>query len=335
MIRVGVIGLGFMGRAHLACYARMPGAIPVAIADSDGERRRPDFNPGGNLALSSGTLDWTKLRILASSEELIQDPDVDVVDICLPTFLHARYAVMALEHGKHVICEKPMALTVTEADQMLAAARAADRRLYIAQVVRFWPEFTILRQLVASGELGRFKFLFLSRQSAPSTWQWKSWSADVSQSGGVIDVAIHDIDYAQFLLGLPQKVYAQCVGERTILHAQYEYEQGTKVVVHSNKALAPGIGFEARFEAVFEGGMVRYLSSQKPTLAVYRGADKTPEHPRVEGDAYYEELCAFLDCIRTGSDGGALVDPVSARESLRLAEASFTSAEIGIPVNIT
>ena len=332
MIRVGVIGLGFMGRAHLARYAKMQDATPVAVADQEAERRKPDFRPGGNLDLGTGTLDWAKLHVMASAEDLMQDPQVDVVDICLPTFLHSGYAIMALEHGKHVICEKPMALTMAEADQMLNAARVAKRRLFVAQVVRFWPEFTFLRNLVESGELGRLSFLSLSRQSAPGAWSWDNWSADIKRSGGVLDVWIHDVDFVNYLLGLPARVYAQTSANRAIILAQYDYADGTRVSVHASRALSPAIGFEARFEAVFDEGMVRYASNQKPTLAVYRGSNKTPEYPQVAGDAYLYELQAFIECVREDKDSDVLVDAFSARESLRLAMAGIESAANSVPV---
>lgn len=334
MIGVGVIGLGFMGRAHLARYAAMQVAAPVAVADREAERLSPDFRSGGNIDLGAGALDWNKLHVMASAEELVQDPRVDVVDICLPTYLHNRYAVMALEHGKHVICEKPMALTVAEADQMLAAACAAKRRLFIAQVVRFWPEFSFLRNLVETRELGRLSFLTLSRQSAPGAWSWDNWSADIQRSGGVLDVWIHDVDFINYLLGLPAKVYAQTSANQAVILAQYDYADGTRVSVHSSRVLSPAIGFEARFEAMFEGGMVRYVSSHKPTLAVYRGSRKIPEYPQVAGDAYGDELQAFIECVRDDKDGGVLVDPFSARESLRLALAGLESAATGALVQI-
>ena len=245
MIGVGVIGLGFMGRAHLARYASLEHAAPVAVADEEVDRRRPDFRPGGNLELGTGTLDWEKIRVTASAEDLIRDPQVDVVDICLPTFLHSRYAVMALEHGKHVICEKPMALTVYEADRMLDAARVAKRRLFVAQVVRFWPEFMCLQHLVESGELGQLSFLSFSRASAPAAWSWNNWSADVSRSGGVLDVWIHDVDYCNFLLGAPKQIYAQSAANSGIIFAQLDYADGRRVSVHGSRVLSPAIGFEA------------------------------------------------------------------------------------------
>ncbi len=333
MIRVGVIGLGFMGRAHITRYAKMQDAAVVMVSDREAERLRPDYKAGGNLDLGAGALDWSAIRVTTSAEELIRDPEVDVVDICLPTFLHKQYAMLALQQGKHVICEKPLALNPEDADEMVAAARAAHRRIFSAQVVRFWPEYMYLQKLIATGELGILLFLSLSRQSAPSTWSWNNWSADASRSGGVLDVWIHDVDWANFCLGMPRRVFAQAVGRQIVL-ATYDYDGGPKVAIYGSRALAPGIGFEARYEAVFEGGMVRYLSSDKPTLSVYRGANKTPEHPELAGDAYFSELECFVDCIRHNQDGGKLVDPASARDSIRLSEAAFKSAATGVPVRI-
>jgi predicted dehydrogenase len=334
MIGIGVVGLGFMGRAHLVRYPKIQNVALVAVADQEAERRKPDFQPGGNLDLGIRALDWERMHVTASAEDLIRDPQVHIVDICLPTYLHHRYAIMALEQGKHVICEKPLALSVAEADQILAAARAAKRRLFVAQVVRFWPEFTYLQQLVESGELGRLNYLALSRQSAPAAWSWDNWSADVNRSGGVLDVWIHDVDYANFLLGLPTQVFAQSAANRRIILAQFDYATGQRIAVHASRAFSPALGFEARFEAVFEGGMARYLSSQKPTLAIYRGSSKTPEYPTVVGDAYLDELQCFVDCVREDKDGGKLADSISARDSLRLAEAGFASALNGALVKL-
>ena len=129
-------------------------------------------------------------------------PEVDVVDICLPTDLHADFAVRALQMGKHVVCEKPMAISLAEADRMIEAARKSGRRLMIAHCIRFWPEYVELRRLVESGELGHLLSLSLTRYSPFPSWGSDNWLADERRAGGAaLDLHIHDTDFAAYLMG--------------------------------------------------------------------------------------------------------------------------------------
>jgi sugar phosphate isomerase/epimerase len=140
-VRVGIVGLGFMGRTHFNSYAAIPNAEVVALADVDKGKRAGGFleaagniGTGGNVAV-----DLSGIKVFDKADALIADDDVDVVDITLPTFLHAEYAIKALEAGKHVICEKPMAHDSKAAKKMIDAAKKAKRRLFIAHCLRFWP----------------------------------------------------------------------------------------------------------------------------------------------------------------------------------------------------
>src|SRR5262245_47141740 len=111
MTRIGLVGLGFMGRMHISAYAKMPHARIVAIADQDPKRAAGDFSGAwGNIAGAAERLDMTGVTGTTDFQALIENPDVDLVDICVPTPAHETLAVAALETGKHVLCEKPLSL---------------------------------------------------------------------------------------------------------------------------------------------------------------------------------------------------------------------------------
>ena len=123
MLNVGVIGIGMMGSTHLDAYAKTRGVRVAAVADLIEDRREGRTVVAGNVkGQSQGGRDFSAFRKYAEGMDLIADPGLDIVDICLPTPLHARYARAALAAGKHVMTEKPFARTAREADQLVQAA---------------------------------------------------------------------------------------------------------------------------------------------------------------------------------------------------------------------
>ena len=134
MVKVGVIGAGGMGLMHSQCYSLLPGAKFVGIADIRKEKAaecQKKFN--------------TKFYDYA--EDLLNNSEVDVVDICLPTYLHPELVIKAATAGKSVICEKPIALKVEDADRMVEAAEKHKVIFMVAQVIRFWPEYMRLKEI--------------------------------------------------------------------------------------------------------------------------------------------------------------------------------------------
>jgi 1,5-anhydro-D-fructose reductase (1,5-anhydro-D-mannitol-forming) len=336
MIRVGVVGLGFMGRTHYTRLQQQPDVVMTAVADRETERRKAAFSLSGNIDVGLGELNLDGVQVVASAEELIAMPDVDVVDICLPTFLHPKYVVMALENGKHVICEKPMALTAAEAEAMVAAAHKARKNLFIAQVLRFWPEYQYLRQVIKSGDLGKLLFLSMMRRTAGGapSWHWDDWNKDTSRSGGVLDIRIHDTDFVQFVLGLPDSVSAVAIPGLHIVQGLFNYKDGPQVTIESNRVTPVPLGFEDGFQAVFEKGTMRYSGQFSPKLRIFRTGAREPECPEISGDAYEAEIRYFIDCLRAGTDGHELADPESALLSLKLWEMEKESIQKGKVIEV-
>ncbi|MEA3345382.1 MAG: Gfo/Idh/MocA family oxidoreductase [Chloroflexota bacterium] len=331
-VKVGVIGLGMMGGFHAGRYLQTPSAELVAIADIRPERLEAEEFVAGNIPDESGPADLSGVDRYPDGSQLIAEADVDMVDICLPTFLHARYTIEALEAGHHVLCEKPMALTLKEADQMIEAAREADRLLMIAQCIRFWPEYEFLRQRMHDGTFGKLLSLNMSRVGGRPIWSWEKWYLDPARSGGtILDLHIHDVDYVpapdrvqvNYLLGLPDHIQAtarrsEATGSYDIIHAFYNYEEGPQVHIHAGWSMAQ-TPFFAAYDAWFEAGLIRFDSRRNPALQVFDDLVEVQGRPAEyeEGDAYANEISYFLRCVKN-DERPIKCPPESARDSLGL-----------------
>ena len=190
MVSLGIAGMGYIGRVHLEASRKVPGVQVPAVASLQSEGFQ-DALPG--------------LRIYPSYHELLRDDRLDGVIICLPTDLHEEATVEAAEHGRHILCEKPMGLDAASARRMLQAAQAHGRILMVAQVLRFWPHYARIKELIAAGEIGSLRSVIAYRLSTyPS---WSNWFRDPAKSGGcLLDLQVHDVDFIHGILGHPQSV---------------------------------------------------------------------------------------------------------------------------------
>lgn len=323
-LRFGICGLGFMGRTHLARLQDHPRAEVVAVCDRDPARRAGDWSgTPGNLELGN-RIRPDVLRAVTTYEDppaLLADSRVDAVVIALPTALHATLAVAALEGGKHVLCEKPMALSVGECDRMLAAARAARRTLMIAHCIRFWPQYELIKRYVDEGRLGPLRFVSLRRLTSPPGYSSDGWLHDGAQSGGaLLDLHIHDIDFVQLLCGLPSSLAA--VGSRgpsgALEHvaASYRYADGCYALLEGGWALTPPRPFEMGIVVHGAQGTLEWSSAGGQEVRFYDGS--SARSLSCAGDAYAQEDDYFVRCVL---DGHAVdrCPPTASRLSVALA----------------
>jgi len=338
MLRVGIIGLGGMGTRHFGCYGALKDAEVTAIADVQEERLQPgELSLRINIGEGDVTVDPDRHRLYTNPDDLIADPDVDLVDICLPTFLHADYTCKALRAGKHVLCEKPMAMSYAECLEMLAVAEEAPGKLMVAQCVRFFPAYEFLYETVESGRLGRLLQLSLWRGTTPPTWSWQNWLLNHKRSGGMIlDLHVHDADFVQHLLGRPRAVCSTGAvgpsGGYDVVDTQYIYGDKMAVRASGNVTLPVSFGFEARYLATFERGCLRYSTADPHGLTeiTAEGAHH-PDLPRKDG--YQEEIAYFVRCV-VHNEEPAMVEPESSAFSVRLVEAERESIETGRSVEL-
>jgi predicted dehydrogenase len=257
---------------------------------------------------------------------LIRDADVDIVDICLPTYLHAEYAIQAARRGLAVFCEKPLARTLAQADRMVRVVRKAGVPAMVGHCLRFWPEYVALKKFRDKGALGKLLALSLCRYQGKVAFGWKDWFNKPELSGcSFLDFHIHDVDFMRHLLGEPDGV--ESIGHYLWSSSNYHYPG---IVVTSEAGWSCADPFEMRFRAVFEKGVLLYSSRLQP-LTLYRPDQPPKVVPlKVEkaGDAhaggnisdiraYYNELKYFTDAVKQGRAPDA-VSIEDARASLAL-----------------
>ena len=161
-MRLAVVGLGFMGGVHLKALRSVAQVELAAVVSRH--------------ALEMAVKHYTNL------DDALADPEIDAVDLCLPTDLHESATVAALRSGKHVLVEKPMALDVGSCHRMIAEAERAQRILMVAHVLRFFPAYRALQRAIDDRELGNIRFATFRRRCAQPGWS--DWITDKTRSGG-------------------------------------------------------------------------------------------------------------------------------------------------------
>jgi predicted dehydrogenase len=316
-IRVGVAGLGMMGQMHLGFYARNSICEVVAVADRNASKRSGEETVSGNIA-NPNAVDLSGVRGYQTVEELIADPDVDMLDLCLPTSRHAEVTIAALRAGKHVLCEKPMALTVEECDAMIEAQRESGKFLMIAHCLRFWPQYVKAHELISSGELGAPRYARLYRSGDAPTWS--KWLLNPALSGGVtLDMHIHDIDVALWYFGKPDEVTARGYSKGDLVmqaESLWHYENGLTVSLHAGWD-ENGSDYQMGYEIICENGTLRWNSDAGEPIALWQNNEKKlVEVTPVAG--YEAEVNYFIDCIAKG-EAPTRVTPEGSRLAVEMA----------------
>ncbi len=301
MLKIGLIGCGFMGAMHTNCYRNIEDVKITAFADVRREKAE-------ELCGSSGA------KIYADGKELIENADVDIIDICLPTYLHAEYALLAMEKVKYLFVEKPVALTNEQAKAMIEKAESTHCNVQIGQVIRFWDEYMELQKIVEDGRYGKVVNAFFRRLSPRPDWGWEDWALNPELSGGAAqDLHIHDVDYVLSLFGCPDRFYTvrNASGEpNSYISTLFRY--GDKVItVEGTWDLPATYAFDASFRVVFEkavvenaGGRFAVYDREKITPIVIEkkelaGATETKGNLSDLG-GYYNELVYFTDRAKAG-----------------------------------
>lgn len=327
MLKIGIVGFGFMGRMHFDNYLQLiEEGAPVqltAICDLRIEELK-NAKASGNMNTAREVYDLSAYRLYDNLEAMIASEELDAVDLAVPTYLHAEMACRLLEHGIHVICEKPMARHSEEARRMVETAERTGKKLMIAQCLRFWPAYEYLKECVESGRFGQATEGYFYRGSgAPKNWYMKE-----ELSGGcLLDMHIHDTDMIHYLFGKPSKVSA--LGRNVLpgsgydmVSTHYFYPDGKVVNAQADWTLEGDFGFYMGYRVNFEGGNLVFDGSKvkvNPNDAPGYDAE-LPGH-----SGYYGELKYFLDAVLHDRPI-AVCRPESAAESLAIVEAEWKSA---------
>ena len=206
MTNVGIVGVGFMGMVHFLTYQKLGGVQVAALCEQDPKRLAGDWTGiKGNFGPPGEQMDLSGIATYQSVDELLANPEIDLVDVTLPPALHEEVAIKALEAGKHVFCEKPLAMTTAGCDRMVSAARDADRKLLVGHVLPFFPEYAWALKVAGSGEYGRLLGGSLKRVISDPTWATHFWDAEKT-GGPLLDLHVHDAHFLRLMFGMPTGV---------------------------------------------------------------------------------------------------------------------------------
>jgi len=293
MINLGIAGMGYIGQVHLDASRKVPGVQVLAVATLEPEKIRDTF---------SG-------QIYSTYAELLRDDRLDAVVIGLPTDLHEKAVVMAAECGRHILCEKSMALDAASARRMLQAAQAHDRIFMVAHVLRFWPQYARIKELIDAGEIGSVISATAYRLSKFPPWM--VWFRDPARSGGtLLDLQVHDVDFVHWILGHPQSVYTvgtqSPTGSWDHVHTILNYPHA-QASIEASSLMPQSFPFSTRILVVGTEGALEYTfrvatnvqdrDSASHFFRLYKNDGGESEPTASAEDAYVAQFRYFAQCV--------------------------------------
>ena len=332
MIRIGIVGIGFMGMTHYEGAKQLKGGRVAAIATRNAAKLAGDWTSiQGNFGPRGGQVDLSNVKKYADYRDLLNDPEIDLVDVCLPSDQHEKVVLEALAAGKHTLVEKSIALEVDAADRMVAAARKAGKLLMVAHVLPFFPEFKFVAEAIQNQTYGKLRAAHFRRVICKP--EWSEEMGDVQKTGGPgIDLHIHDNHFIGLVCGVPKAVHSRGIldhGFAQHVVTQYLYDDPELTVsCLSGGIAAKGLAFAHGFEIYLEKATLLYdfntLGGEpilnRPLTVV--GADGSATQPVLDGgsewcSAFTAELQVAIDGVRSGKEP-ALLSGALARDALKL-----------------
>ena len=262
MIKVGIAGIGFMGWIHYLAYQKTAGIEISAICARNQDKLAGDWTSiKGNFGPPGEQVDVNSWNCHSDFDSLLADDSVDLVDICLPPDMHTDAAITALQAGKHVLIEKPMALTIDQCDEIVAAAATAGRQVFVAHVLPFFPEYAFLREATSSGKYGKLLGGHFNRVISDPTWLDHFWDAE-KMGGPLIDLHVHDAHLIRVLFGMPQRLECRARMRGDVVEygvTNFEFADRDLVVTATSGVIGQqGRPFMHSYEAHFEQATLQF-----------------------------------------------------------------------------
>ena len=331
MVKLGIAGMGYIGRVHLEAASKVANAEVIGVSSSRPDQIRSLF---------------PAVQTYPDYSSLLSNPRLDAVIVCVPTFLHEEYVLEAVRRGRHVLCEKPLALDSTAAARMVASAKDRGTVLMVGQVLRFWPQYVAIKKMADAGTLGQVRSV--SAQRLTKYPPWAEWFRDPAKSGGcVLDLQIHDLDFVYWLLGLPSTVHAIGLkGERggwDHVYTTLTYPE-TVVNIEATMLMPQSWPFTSGMRVNGTSGALEYtfraagdMKKREEAVDQFRffPADGTMIEPEMQTeDCFVAQLKYFVKCVETQA-APLTCPPEESLQALRIAEACRKSLDTGMPVNLT
>lgn len=290
MLKVAVVGVGGISGAHIPVWEEMEDAELIALCDIRLEQMEK----------------YENIKHYTDFEEMLNNEEIDILDICLPTFLHADYAVKAMERGINVICEKPISLNEEDIDRVYSTTEKNNVKFMVAQVLRFWPEYELLKEIYDTKKYGKLLSGTMTRLGCYPRWSWDGWMMDEKRSGLVpFDLHIHDLDFMVYAFGIPEikYQYRSKLPDQDFFTVNYDF--GDFSINTEASWYATCYPFTAQFRFQFEDAIV---ANENGKMIIYlRDDEKIDLSEEAEGDtgninlpksnAYANEIHYFFDCV--------------------------------------
>ncbi len=289
MLKVGLVGVGGISGAHIPAWDKMEDVELVALCDIRPERMEK----------------YEGKRCYTDFDEMLANETLDILDICLPTYLHADFAVKAMEKGINVLTEKPISLKEEDIDRVYSTAKKNNVKFMVAQVLRFWPEYEVLKEIYDTKKYGKLLSGTMTRLGHKPRWSWDNWMMDEQRSGLVpFDLHIHDLDFMVYAFGMPKVAhqYRSKRPEQDYISVTYDFgdfEINSEASWYDNC-----YPFTAQFRFQFEQALV---ANEKGRMVIYEREEEIDLTKETKGDtgsinlpksdAYANEIRYFADCV--------------------------------------
>ncbi len=290
MLKVAVVGVGGISGAHISAWETMEDAELVALCDIRPEQMK----------------DHSDKRCYTNFDEMLEKEELDILDICLPTYLHAEFSIKAMNRGINVLCEKPISLNREDVKSVYDCAKANNVKFMVAQVLRFWPEYEYVKELYDTQKYGKLISGSMYRLGCYPAWSWDGWMMDEKRSGMVpFDLHIHDLDYMVYAFGKPNKTntFRARRDNQDFINVVYEFD-GFFINSQASWYACP-YPFKSQFLFQFEKAIVAFEGGKLVTHTIEgesiefasnegleTGNDNVPK-----SDAYANEIRYFADCV--------------------------------------
>jgi len=302
MLQIGLLGAGMIGNTHINGFLTMKSELARygAVCDIDSNKRN-------ELAQKYN------LRAFGNLDEMLVDPEIDVIDLCLPSFMHEEFAIKIACAKKHLLIEKPIAFTLEAAHNIFTAARENGVRIMVAQVLRFWPEYVKIKEICDSGALGDIITVYAARLGQMVTWV--DWYKDPDKSGETLmNLTLHDIDFLHYLLGKPISVYSAGTRDANNNYNDvmniFRFECGVNAMVDGSLSMTAGYPFSMRMRVLGTKGTLEFsytagenIGPESASLLIWYRPGEKSEKVKVENDdPYGKEIEYFVKCISARKD---------------------------------
>lgn len=295
MLRVALVGVGGISPTHIGPWTAMEDAELVAMCDIRPERMEK----------------YPDVHHYTDYKEMLEVEKPDILDICLPTYLHVEVSIYAMERGIHVLCEKPIALKIEDVARVYEAARRNNVRFMVAQVLRFESYYNNVKEAFESGKYGKLLAAHMSRLGTRPTWSWDNWMMDEKRSGLVpFDLHVHDVDFMLYAFGLPKShsVNRTKMPDQDYIQSIFCYDDFfiTIEAAWFNSKFPFCGGYRFQFEnAIIEktgAGVKLYTPTEVIELEKAGVQDENINLVITAEDPYANEIRYFTDCVKAGVD---------------------------------